>query len=245
MPLWTCDFEQCCRPAVRKSGDCLLCNRHLCSIHLQPSHHTCPEWKDADAYDPAAGVAQENELETLIARVNIRALEDRASHLRQGMPCSITPLTSHDVSSMMGGMNHHIDICFGDGMVWIARIRRSNSKSPPPAVRDYILQSEVATLEFLHRTDVPIPKVFNFELEHPGNPVGVGFNLMEELLGRALQWATATLEQKKTVMQQMMEIYIGLINILFRFLAVLITTLLVRIAWVQLPKNRLCLAYLA
>ncbi|EHK43868.1 hypothetical protein TRIATDRAFT_244617, partial [Trichoderma atroviride IMI 206040] len=94
---------------------------------------------------------------------------------------------------MMGGMNHHIDICFGDGMVWIARIRRSNSKSPPPAVRDYILQSEVATLEFLHRTDVPIPKVFNFELEHPGNPVGVGFNLMEELLGRALQWATATL----------------------------------------------------
>ncbi|KAK1248315.1 hypothetical protein MKX08_006535 [Trichoderma sp. CBMAI-0020] len=210
MPLWTCDFEQCCRPAVRKSGDCLLCNRHLCSIHLQPSHHTCPEWKDADVYDPAAGAAQENELETLIARVNIRALEDRASHLRQGIPCFITPLTSHDVSSMMGGMNHHIDVCFRDGMVWIARIRRSNCKSPPPPVRDYIFQSEVATLEFLHRTNVPVPRVFDFALEHPGNPVGVGFILMEKLPGKALQWATATLKQKQKVMQQMMDIYIEL-----------------------------------
>ncbi|KAM4055220.1 AN1-like zinc finger domain-containing protein [Hirsutella rhossiliensis] len=59
MPLWTCDFERCRRPAVRTLGDCVLCNRHLCSNHLQPELHSCPRWEDADAYDPAAREAEE------------------------------------------------------------------------------------------------------------------------------------------------------------------------------------------
>lgn len=174
--------------------------------HLLTKHNK----QDEDPYDPAAGVAKENELEALIARINIRALEDKATHLRQGISCSITPLTSHDVNSLMGGMNCHVEIRFSDGMIWIARIRRSNSKSPSPAVRDYIIQSEVATLKFLHQTNVPVPKVFDFALEQPGNPVGVGFILMEKLQGKALQWDTTTQEQKKKVMQQMTDIFIEL-----------------------------------
>ena len=81
----------------------------------------------------------------------------------------------------MGGMNYHIEVRFEDGITWIARIRRFNATSPPAALRDYIIQSAVATIMFLEQTDVPAPKVYDFALEHPGNAVGVGFILMEKL----------------------------------------------------------------
>lgn len=45
----------------------------------------------------------------------------------------------------MGGMNYHVEIIFEDGITWIARIRRFNATSPPAALRDYILQSEILT----------------------------------------------------------------------------------------------------
>lgn len=45
MPLWTCDFVRCRKPAVRTLGNCELCSRHLCSIHLEPEFHHCPGWE--------------------------------------------------------------------------------------------------------------------------------------------------------------------------------------------------------
>ncbi|CAG1973096.1 unnamed protein product [Fusarium graminearum] len=72
-------------------------------------------------------------------------------------------------TSVMGGMNYHIDVRFDDGIIWIARIRRINATSPPPALRDYILRSEAATLLFLDKTAIPAPKVHDFALENP-NP---------------------------------------------------------------------------
>jgi hypothetical protein len=41
-PMWFCDFHQCNRPAVRILGDCVICDKHLCSTHLQKPFHTCP-----------------------------------------------------------------------------------------------------------------------------------------------------------------------------------------------------------
>lgn len=76
-------------------------------------------------------------------KINIHALRARASHLRQGIPCSTPPL-EHDRatrSSVMGGMNYHVEVRFDDGIVWIARIRRFNATSPPSALRDFIIQS--------------------------------------------------------------------------------------------------------
>src|SRR4051812_17510447 len=70
----------------------------------------------------------------------------------------------------MGGMNFHLEIEFDDGVILLARIRRFNGTSPPPALGDYILQSEVASLEFLGRTAVPAPRVFDFALEGANNP---------------------------------------------------------------------------
>ncbi|RTE72690.1 hypothetical protein BHE90_012886 [Fusarium euwallaceae] len=212
MPLWACDFESCHRPAVRTLGDCVLCNRHLCSNHLKPEFHTCPRWEDADSYDPVARDAERRELTKLIEVINTHALEARASHVRQGIPCSI-PLLQYDRatrSSVMGGMNYHIEVRFDDGITWIARIRRFNATSPPAALRDYIIQSEVATLMFLEQTGVPAPKVYDFALEHSGNPVGVGFILMEKLPGKSLRWSIATQQQRKKVMNQLADTFVEL-----------------------------------
>ncbi|VTO89520.1 unnamed protein product [Fusarium graminearum] len=134
------------------------------------------------------------ELRNLIDKIDTRALEARASHLRHGIPCSIPSLQYNRATrtSVMGGMNYHIDVRFDDGIIWIARIRRINATSPPPALRDYILRSEVATLLFLDKTAIPAPKVHDFALENPNNPVGFGFILMDKLPGRSLRWSLAT-----------------------------------------------------
>ncbi|PIG87299.1 hypothetical protein AARAC_010442 [Aspergillus arachidicola] len=72
----------------------------------------------------------------------------------------------------MGGMNYQIEILFDDGVRWLARIRRFNATSPPPDLRDYIMRSEVATLQFLSKTKVSAPKIFDYGL-HGQTPVGV------------------------------------------------------------------------
>lgn len=108
----------------------------------------------------------------------------------------------------MGGMNYHVSIQFDDGITWLARIRRSNATSPPPAIRDYIMKSEVATLQFLEKTQVPAPKVYDYVLE--GGPVGVGYILMEKLPGRSLDWASVSPENETKVIHQLSDILIEL-----------------------------------
>lgn len=142
--------------------------------------------------------------------VNTRALAARASLVREGMPCLVPPL-QHDRAargSVMGGMNYHIDVRFDDGVTWIARIRRRNAASPPPALRDYMIRSEVATLMFLRRTGVPAPKVHDFALGD--NPVGVGFILMDKIPGKPLNWSAATRQQRNKVMDQLADTFIQL-----------------------------------
>lgn len=238
--MWTCNFDECQRPAVRTFGDCVLCDRHLCAKHLKPAFHRCPEWKvylpdttkplfnkltdplkDADAYDPQAARAEERELADLIRRIDVSALVARASHLRQGVPCS-APRLEYDRatrSSVMGGMNYHVELTFDDGVKWIARIRRFNATSPPPTLRDHIVQSEVATLKFLERTRVPAPKVFDFALEGQSiNRVGVGYILMEKLPGKSLRWSITTPEERLKVMDQLSDTFIELRNYPFNLL---------------------------
>ncbi|KAI0535255.1 hypothetical protein GGR58DRAFT_504463 [Xylaria digitata] len=130
--------------------------------------------QDADTYDPAARAAEADELTRLIEKINTPALAARASHLRQGIRCSIPPLHYDRAtrSSVMGDMNYHIGVCFDDGVQWIARVHRFNATSPLATLRDYIIQSEVATLKFLERTSIPAPRVFDFMLDHSDNPVG-------------------------------------------------------------------------
>ncbi|KAB8269301.1 hypothetical protein BDV30DRAFT_242515 [Aspergillus minisclerotigenes] len=106
-------------------------------------------------------------------------------------------------------MNYHIEILFDDGVRRLARIRRFNATSPPPDLRDYIMRSEVATLQFLSQTKVTAPKVFDYGL-HGQTPVGVGYILMEKLPGKSLRWSLASPEQRGEVMDQLADIYIEL-----------------------------------
>ncbi|KAF2757510.1 hypothetical protein EJ05DRAFT_476761 [Pseudovirgaria hyperparasitica] len=208
MPMWTCDAARCSKPAVR-SGDCMLCNRHLCSSHVQTPFHGCPAWEDAERYDPAAQEAEKREMEALFARIDTDALAAHASALRDGMRCSI-PALEYDRarrSAVMGGMNYHVDVVFEDGVVWLARIRRVNATSPPAALRDYILRSEVATMRFLAGTAVPAPRVFDFVPEGRGS---VGYMLVEKMAGTALRWSLAAPAQRRKIVEQLADVFIEL-----------------------------------
>ncbi|EEH10611.1 conserved hypothetical protein [Histoplasma capsulatum G186AR] len=168
--------------------------------------------KDEESYDPAAREAEQKEMAILLSKVNVSALLSRASSLRDGVPCSLTRPLQYDRSarsSVMGGMNYHIEIQFQDGLSWLARIRRLNATSPPPDLRAYIMCSEVATLQFLSKTKIPVPKVFDYNLDEK-NPIGVGYILMEKMAGRSLRWSLLSAEQKRKVMSQLADIYIEL-----------------------------------
>lgn len=148
----------------------------------------------------------------LLEKINVSALLSRASSLRDGVPSSTTRSLQYDRStrsSVMGGMNYHIEIQFEDGISWLARIRRLNATSPPPDLRAYIMRSEVATLQFLSMTRVPVPEVFDYKLDEE-NPIGVGYILMEKMPGRSLRWSLLSREQRKKVMSQLANIYIEL-----------------------------------
>ena len=169
-------------------------------------------YQDEKSYDPAANRAEQEEINKLLAKINITALTDRASYLRKGVSCSISQNLQYDLStrnSVMGGMNYHIEISFDDGVCWLARVRRFNVTSPPLELQNHIMRSEVATLEFLGETKIPAPKVFDFSLDE-ANPVGVRYILMEKLPGRSLSWSDATREQRLKVIDQLADIYIEL-----------------------------------
>lgn len=86
-----------------------------------------------------------------------------------------------------GGINFHLVIEFQDGIVWLARICRSNATSLPPALRDYIIRSEVATLRFLKDTKIPTLKVFCFTFkDEENNKVGVRYISYKKMLGKPL-----------------------------------------------------------
>ncbi|KAL7918220.1 hypothetical protein ACQKWADRAFT_304818 [Trichoderma austrokoningii] len=208
--LWPCDWTDCQLPAVQQAGNCLLCNRHLCRLHLQEPWHACPNpesnWSEYSAQYAAAEAQRLNELYQRINSVNLCA---RASQVRDGanVPCTID-LSPKSLSVMMGGQNCHAEIKFEDGVVWLARLRLSSAISPPPEVQEDVLQSEAATLQFLERhTRIPSPRVFDWACESdPTNTVGVGYILMEKMAGTPLDWQSATAVQKEKIVRQLAEI---------------------------------------
>ncbi|PGH12328.1 hypothetical protein AJ80_06738 [Polytolypa hystricis UAMH7299] len=199
-----CDFEDCQKPAVRNYGECALCDRHLCSKHLETEFHKCLKWEICHRE------ADQREVNALLKRVDVNALISHASRLRNGLSCFIDllPYDKSTRNSVMGGMNYHIKIQFEDGISWLARIRRSNATSPPPDLRDSIIRSEIATLRL--KTGLPVPKVYGFDFARKGNPVGVGYMLIEKLPRKALHWSLASAEQRKKVMDQLADIFINL-----------------------------------
>ncbi|KAG6096024.1 hypothetical protein E4U14_008077 [Claviceps sp. LM454 group G7] len=127
---------------------------------------------------------------------------------------------------MMGGLNCHVDITFEDGVVWLARFRILSVIAPPPEVRDYVLQSEATTMQFLERhTRVPSPRVFDWACESdPTNTIGVGYILMEKLDGTSLNWQKATTAQKEKIVRQFADIMLEIESHPFDQLGSLVAT---------------------
>lgn len=109
----------------------------------------------------------------------------------------------------MGGMNLHLRIVFEDGIIWLARVRRSNATSPPPHLQNYIIRSEIATLRFLETISIPTPKVWDFAIGGE-NPVGVGYILMDCMPGKPLDWSSTSKEGRQKIIAQLADIYVEL-----------------------------------
>lgn len=85
--------------------------------------------EDEEAYDSGRDEAVEYELAVFPQDINLNALVVMASALRKGIPCSVaTPnLNKTALASEMGNVQYHIELRFGDGVNWIAQIKRRNA----------------------------------------------------------------------------------------------------------------------
>ncbi|KAF5019751.1 hypothetical protein F66182_8236 [Fusarium sp. NRRL 66182] len=212
MSLWSCGWENCGNPAAQRVGDCLLCDRHLCRTHRQEPWHQCPKPEENwESYAAQYAAAEARQIDELRRRIDPSKLCYRASMLRGGISCTVE-LSSKSLSAMMGGQNCHAEITFQDNVEWLARFRLTGTSSPPREVRDWILQSEAATMIYLQQhTSIPTPKIFDWAAESDsGNTLGVGYMLMEKLDGKSLDWQAATPEQKEKVMQQLTDIFLDI-----------------------------------
>ena len=111
------------------------------------------------------------------------------------------------VSKQCGGQNCHLDVTFEDGVTWLARIRLDDPLLPPREAQNHIFLSEVATLEFLSKTSIPAPRIYQYQLEGANNPVGSSYVLMEKMPGKPLDWTSATQGQRNIIMEQLASLY--------------------------------------
>ncbi|OGE55402.1 hypothetical protein PENARI_c004G02648 [Penicillium arizonense] len=195
---WTCEWESCEKPAAQRTGDCLLCDKHLCRTHRQEQWHKCPKpEEDWESYSAQYATTEARHIDELRRRIDSSELCARASMLRNGIPCTVD-LSQKGLSTMMGNQNCHAELVFE--MDFIAA----------PGVRDWILRSEAAAMTYLQRyTRIPSPKIYDWACESdPENPLGVGYILMEKLDGKSIDWQAATLQQKDKVMQQLVDIFL-------------------------------------
>ncbi|EFW99204.1 hypothetical protein CMQ_5625 [Grosmannia clavigera kw1407] len=207
----TCSVGDCNRPGVR-GRSCPTCCQHLCAVHILPLRHTCPSSRDMD--DATWEANLQAEIDSLLAQVNVAALEQRASHLRGGMTCTFIPGSRHSGAGdenalLMGCANYHARLRFADGVEWLARIPRTTGFGdvPLPLV-DYLIRSEFATLHFLETIGhVPAPRAYDYGLfGDPANTIGVGYILEDAIPGQPFYASEATAEQKAHVYAQYAEI---------------------------------------
>ncbi|KAH0371702.1 hypothetical protein KCU65_g1846, partial [Aureobasidium melanogenum] len=220
MPLRSCDFPDCKSPAERGSGDCMICSSHRCLQHLAPEFHTCPsEDNDPDAFFTAYDSAKQGHLQALLDKVDFNALRSIATRLHDNVACYIPALLdageqavpsaeSKQILDQTGGQNCNLDICFADGVVWIARLRLEEPTVLPRDAQATISISGVATLKFLARTNIRVPQVYHHSSDE--SEIGTPYMLMEKLPGRPLQWSNASAQQKTKVMEQLADIFLEL-----------------------------------
>ncbi len=113
--------------------------------------------------------------------LNFGALCDIASALYPGeFTCEVDP-TKH----AFGGSNIVFELSFSNGTFWVARILLPD-KAHPVKGKDYVVESEVATLRYLRgNTTIPVPSVYGHGADF-NNKVGLPYILMEAMPGKKL-----------------------------------------------------------
>ena len=173
------------------------------------------------AYYEAYGRANTKHLSQYISKIDFVALQDTACGLRNGVKCLLPALANgkadyEALTSQMGGQNLHVDLVFEDGVTWIARLRLEGPFVPPKLTRDAIVKSEVATLNFLAKTTVPVSRVHSYTLSSSLDRVGVPYMFMDKLPGAPLYYDKLDNVQKSRFLSQLAEIFIELSRYPFR-----------------------------
>ena len=174
---------------------------------------------DPDAFFTAYDAAKQNHLQALLNKVDFNALISIATRLHNHIPCYIPALQndaaqeapdakSERILDQTGGQNCNLDICFDDGVVWIARLRFEEPTVLPPEAQAAISMSEVETLKFLAQNNIRVPKVFHHSFDK--REIGTPFVLMEKLPGKPLEWSNASAQQKTKVMKQLADMFLEL-----------------------------------
>jgi hypothetical protein len=133
MAMWTCHLANCSKACVSPIWQCIICDRHLCAKHLGSVYlssarrevRICPHYtphqlaikQEEQLYDPISQEAEQKGITKLLTKNIIPALLSRASHMRNGVPCSLPQSLQYDHAKhtlIMGGMNCRTQIQFED-----------------------------------------------------------------------------------------------------------------------------------
>jgi hypothetical protein len=122
-----------------------------------------------------------SEIDKAVDKINFDSLCQSAFSLKK-MTCTLDKGTY-----TYGGVNILFELVFDDHEIWIARIRRPDEQYPVSGI-DYVLESEVATMRFLHHnTTLPIPAVHGHDARLGAeNRVGMPYIFMEAMPGKRL-----------------------------------------------------------
>lgn len=114
--------------------------------------------------------------------------------------------TEKDVSGIAklaeGGFNRTLEISMHDGSRVIARLPYSAT-----VPKRYTIASEVATMEFVRRHGIPVPKVFRYSTSSD-NDVGTEYIIMEKLLGQPAGdvWYSMTDDQRIHLIREVVQL---------------------------------------
>lgn len=164
-------------------------------------------WSRFQLSDEAWEKSINDEVDELLAKINIPELVQLASSLNNNRPCTFQPGKHLGDGAMMGCANYHAWLLFEDGEKWLIRTPRTNFSDVPMDLLEYMMASEYATLKFLSSTNVPAPRAFGFGLaSDASNRVGVSYLLMEALPGRPYYQHDASIQQQQHVLRQLAQI---------------------------------------
>ncbi|VUC28937.1 unnamed protein product [Clonostachys rosea] len=170
-------------------------------MHMLPSHHTCPSPSQIQVDDATWEQNLDDEVEALVALVNVEELCRAASALRRGKGCYFSMGDHNGRKATMNGIYFDAWIHFEDRNTWLVRIPRITAC--PADLIESCVQNEYATLKWLKSAGVTVPKPYGYGLASDrSNRVGVSYIFEMVPLGKPFNATQATREQKTRVYSQ-------------------------------------------